>query len=151
MDFDPTTEDPDEEDRAPANTTPEDPVWWSKKGPVRLPVKVAELRRKLYQKAKQEPKFRFYALYDRICRSDVLTAAWWIVLAKNKTPGIDGVTCRDIMDAPGGAAQYLVNLEESLRTTTYRPDRMKQRTFDKKLGLLRMLDFTETSMRKSLS
>ena len=126
LDFYPTTEDPDEEDRAPANTTPEDPVWWSKKGPVRLPVKVAELRRKLYQKAKQEPKFRFYALYDRICRSDVLTAAWWIVLAKNKSPGIDGVTCRDIMDVPGGVAQYLADLEESLRTKTYRPDRVKR-------------------------
>lgn len=89
-------------------------------------MKVAELRWKLYQKAKQEPKFRFYALYDRICRSDVLTAAWWIVLAKNKAPGVDGVTCGDIMDGSGGAAQYLSDLEESLRTKTYRPDRVKR-------------------------
>ena len=126
LDFDPTTEDPEEEDNVPVNTTPDDPAWWSRKSTVRLPVKVAELRWKLYQKAKQEPKFRFYAMYDRICRSDVLLAAWWIVLAKNKAPGVDGVTCGDIMDGPGGAAQYLSDLEESLRTKTYRPDRVKR-------------------------
>jgi RNA-directed DNA polymerase len=89
-------------------------------------VKVAELRRKLYQKAKQEPKFRFYALYDRIYRPDVLTAAWWIVLAKNKSPGIDGVTCQDITDAPGGVQKYLEDLHQSLRTKTYQPDRVKR-------------------------
>jgi RNA-directed DNA polymerase len=124
------------------------------KGAVRLPVKVAELRRKLYQKAKQEPKFRFYALYDRICRSDVLVAAWWIVLAKNKSPGIDGVTCRDIMDGPGGVAQYLADLETSLRTKTYRPDRVKRVYIPKPDGRKRPLlvleaifeaDFLDTS------
>jgi RNA-directed DNA polymerase len=99
-----------------------------------LPVKVAELRRKLYLKAKQEPKFRFYALYDRIYRRDVLTAAWWIVLAKNKSPGLDGVTCQDIMDAPGGANKYLDDLHESLKNKTYKPDRVKRTYIDKPDG-----------------
>ena len=129
MEPNPTTEDPN-------NNKAQDPSqpelgWWSVKSDVKLPVKVAELRRKLYLKAKQEPKFRFYALYDRIYRRDVLAAAWWIVLAKDKSPGIDGVTCQDITDAPGGAAQYLDALQESLRTKTYRPDRVK-RTYIKK-------------------
>jgi hypothetical protein len=55
LDFDPTPEDLEEEDNVPVNTTPDDPAWWSRKSTVRLPVKVAELRWKLYQKAKQEP------------------------------------------------------------------------------------------------
>ena len=104
-----------------------------------LPVKVAELRRKLYQKAKQEPKFRFYALYDRIYRRDVLTAAWWIILAKDKAPGIDCVTCQGIMDAPGGVQQYLDELHESLRTKTYRPDRVQRTYIAKPDGRLRPL------------
>ena len=133
MDQHPTTEESANEVRSPMLPEPE-LEWWAKKREVKLPVKVAELRRKLYLKAKQEPKFRFYALYDRIYRRDVLTAAWWIVLAKDKSPGIDGVTCQDIMDAPGGAAKYLDDLHESLKNKTYRPDRVKRTYIDKPDG-----------------
>lgn len=115
------------------------PEWCATKSNVGLPVKVAELRWKLYQKAKQEPKFRFYALYDRIYRLDVLTAAWWIVFAKDKAPGIDGTTCQDILDAPGGVQKYLDDLHQSLKTKTYRPDRVKRTYIDKPDGRKRPL------------
>jgi hypothetical protein len=54
-----------------------------------LPGKVFQFRQTLYLKAKREPGFRFYTLYDRICRSDVLRAAWEQVARKDGAPGVD--------------------------------------------------------------
>jgi RNA-directed DNA polymerase len=93
LDHRPTTE---RRDRPPTPNPP--PASPEAKSGVALPPNVSELRGKLGQKAKQDPKFRFYTLYDRIYRDDVLTAAWWLVLAKNGAPGVDGMTCQDIID-----------------------------------------------------
>ena len=86
-----------------------------------LPPKVSRLRSKLSQKAKQEPKFRFYALYDRIYRLDVLQAAWNLVRKPKTSPGVDGVTFSDIENAPGGVADFLAELQEELRSKRYKP------------------------------
>lgn len=108
------------------------------KSGVILPVKVSEPRRKLGEKAKQQPKFRFYALYDRVYRPDVLTAAWWLVLENNGAPGVDGVSCQDIIDGPGAAA-YLQELHEDLRTKRYRPQPVKRVHIPKPDGRTRAL------------
>jgi RNA-directed DNA polymerase len=86
---------------------------------------VSLLRWKLWRKAKQEPKFRFYALYDRIYRLDVLTVAWWLVWKNDGKPGIDGVSCSDIIEGPG-AAKLLLEMQEELRSKRYRPQPVKR-------------------------
>jgi RNA-directed DNA polymerase len=96
------------------------------KARVLLPRKVSELRGKLGQKAKQEPRFRFYAVYDRIYRLDVLEAAWSLVLNNRGVAGVDGMSCEDVSNSPGGVAGFLQQLQQELRTKTYRPQPVKR-------------------------
>jgi RNA-directed DNA polymerase len=92
---------------------------------VKFLLNVSQLRWKLWRKAKQEPKFRFYTLYDRICHPDVLTVAWWLVWQNRGAPGIDGMSFEDIINGPG-AAQFLKELREELLTKRYRPQPVKR-------------------------
>ena len=59
------------------------------------PIKTRTLQRKLYAKAKQEPGYRFYALYDEVYRADLLQHAWRLVRSNKGAPGIDGVSLAD--------------------------------------------------------
>ena len=60
------------------------------------PLKIRRFQRKLYTKAKQEPKFRFYQLYDKVWRADILAHAYSLCRSNRGAPGVDGQSYRDI-------------------------------------------------------
>lgn len=80
---------------------------------------VQKLQKALHAKAKGEPNFRFYALYDKVYRKDVLWSAWRRCLTNGGKPGVDGQTFADI--EVYGVTKWLEELAEELRTKTYQP------------------------------
>jgi RNA-directed DNA polymerase len=96
------------------------------------PDKIRNLQRKLYCKAKAEPAFRFYLLYDKICREDILRHAYALARANAGAPGVNGVTFKQI-DALGVDA-WLAGLREELVSKTYRPDPVRRVTIPKPGG-----------------
>jgi RNA-directed DNA polymerase len=93
---------------------------------IQLSVKLSSLRQKLYRKAKQEPKFRFYVLYDRINRRDVLTSAYRIARANKGAAGVDGQTFKDIEAAEGGVEAFVEEIHQSLKDKCYRPSAVRR-------------------------
>ena len=96
------------------------------------PDKIRSLQRKLYCKAKAEPDFRFYVLYDKICREDILRHAYALVRANAGAPGVDGTTFEQI--EASSLEAWLASLRNELVTKTYRPDPVRRVTIPKPGG-----------------
>jgi RNA-directed DNA polymerase len=86
--------------------------------------KLEELRGKLYAKAKVEPAFRFYVLYDKVHRGDVLAEALRISKENRGAPGVDGQTFEQIKEY--GEERWLQDLQRELQAQTYRPQPVRR-------------------------
>ena len=85
---------------------------------------VQKLQTALHAKAKGEPKFRFYALYDKVYRKDVLWTAWRRCLFNGGAPGVDGQSFESI--EAYGVEKWLEELAEELRRKTYQPQPVRR-------------------------
>ena len=96
---------------------------------------VRELQLKLYWAAKRSPSRRFHALFDKVCRQDVLWRAWVQVAAKGGAPGVDGVTIAQIEEqGVDGVRELLGGLAAELESGTYRPLPVRRVTIPKPAG-----------------
>ena len=80
---------------------------------------VRALQHALYRAAKADPGRRFHALYDKVCRRDVLQRAWGQVRRNNGAPGIDQITLAEVEEY--GVSRLLDELEAELKVGSYRP------------------------------
>ena len=99
--------------------------------------KIQEFQRKLYEKAKANPKFRFYSLYDKTYRTDILEEAYRRVKANGGACGVDGVTFEDIKAK--GTVEYLAELQEELKEGRYKPKPVRRVYIPKANGKKRPL------------
>ena len=99
---------------------------------LKTPDRVRELQNKLYLKAKDEPEFRFYLLYDKVYRTDVLLRAWKLAKANDGAPGVDGQRFEDIESE--GVMEWLNGLGKELRAKTYLPSPVRRVMIEKEGG-----------------
>jgi RNA-directed DNA polymerase len=88
------------------------------------PSKIRELQIKLYRKAKDEPGYRFYMLFDKIYREDILAHAYALARANKGAPGVDGQTFDQIESA--GREEWLTGIRQELRNKTYQPQPVRR-------------------------
>ncbi|MBW2580904.1 MAG: group II intron reverse transcriptase/maturase [Deltaproteobacteria bacterium] len=91
---------------------------------LKTPENIRNLQRKLYLKAKSEPDFRFYILYDKIYRKDILKHAYRMAKANGGSAGVDGVTFE--MVESGGVEEWLAGIREQLHSKAYKPQPVRR-------------------------
>ena len=102
------------------------------------PDAIRTLQRKLYTKAKQDPAYRFYALYDKVWRADILMFAYRLVRANKGSPGVDGTNFEDI-EQKTGIDTFLSELAQDLKNKTYHPSPVRRVMIPKADGSMRPL------------
>jgi RNA-directed DNA polymerase len=96
------------------------------------PDKIRDLQHKLYRKAKNEPGFRFYQLYDKVYREDILLHAYALAKANGGAPGVDGESFADIESH--GLEEWLNGLRKDLHDKTYQPQPVRRKMIPKPGG-----------------
>ena len=91
-----------------------------------MPERLSAWRDKLGEKARKEPKFRFYSLYGLVTHPDTLKWAWVRVRRNHGAPGVDGVDFGDVEGAEGGIEQFLKALHEELTGKRYKAQAVRR-------------------------
>src|SRR6266581_146071 len=107
------------------------------------PSKIRELQSKLYRKAKNEPGYRFYMLYDKIYREDMLSHAYELARANKGASGVDGQSFADIESR--GLREWLTGIRQELRNRTYQPQPVRRVIIPKPGGGERAARYTDHS------
>src|SRR5215467_4898061 len=101
------------------------------------PIRLQDLRRRIYVKAKAEPNWRFWGLYVHVCKRETLYEVYRMAKENDGAPGIDGVTFEAIEES--GVEGFLRQIRDELITSAYRPMRARKKEIPKDGGKVRVL------------
>src|SRR5947209_9223342 len=104
---------------------------------IKTPIRLQDLRRRIYVKAKAEPTWRFWGLYVHVCKMETLQEAYQMAKSNKGAPGIDGVTFEAIEES--GVEAFLKQIQGELAAHRYRPLRNRRQEIPKGDGKVRVL------------